>query len=161
MGNFSVWEQSGCGTDWPEMMWSLQPRDLEMAGRGSVQHNLTSELTLLWAGGWTRDFLMLFPFWNDRVTQWMPSVLVWSSRSRPDFRTLVSEMHSLTACTLQNLLLFFVDEDPNSLFPLLGKKSRSWQHLLVIASLSCFSLVLLVSVSGPINIRNFCVFTIL
>lgn len=83
--------------------------------------------------------------WNDPVTLWMPSVvwsvLVWSSRSRL-FYFLLTKIQTLS-------------------LPWLGKKSRSWQHLLVIASLSCFSLVLLISVSGSINIRNFCVFTTL
>lgn len=85
--------------------------------------------------------------WNDPVTLWMPSVvwsvLAWSSRSRPDFRALASEMHSLTTaqcqhtCTLQNLLLFFVDKDPNSLFLLLGKKKQ----VLTASPGDCFSVL--------------------
>ena len=64
--NFLHWEQSSCGTGYLEGLCIQFPIFGSFKGLNGYSHersDLTLELTMLWAGGWTRSLLRCLPIW--------------------------------------------------------------------------------------------------
>lgn len=73
---FSPWGQSSSGTGCPGRLCSLCACFEDPAGSSPEQPDLTSQLTLLWAGGWTGGLLNSLPAWIMWLfcdSSWFPS----------------------------------------------------------------------------------------